>query len=95
MNEINDEIISRKKSFQAFVRDPDGYYIEFCNCERLDHLFREKLAEAETNWINSINKLEKAGKQLKKIAEISKNTVRKSSNDIKVFQIPLILFKHF
>ncbi len=66
------------------MRDPDGYYIEFCNCESLDHLFREKLVESETNWINSIKKLEKAGNQLKKIAEISKKTVRKSSTDIKV-----------
>ena len=22
--------------FQAFVRDPDGYYIEFCNCSHME-----------------------------------------------------------
>ena len=33
--------------FQAFVRDPDGYYIEFCNCENLEKFLHAKMAEAE------------------------------------------------
>ena len=31
---------------QAFVRDPDGYYIEFCNCESLEK-FVHSIPEAE------------------------------------------------
>ena len=32
---------------QAFVRDPDGYYIEFCNCHKLDEVMEEKEMENE------------------------------------------------
>ena len=28
---------------QAFVRDPDGYYLEFCSCESLEDFFQEKM----------------------------------------------------
>ena len=31
---------------QAFVRDPDGYYIEFCNCESLEE-FVHRTPEGE------------------------------------------------
>ena len=31
--------------FQAFVRDPDGYYIEFCNCQFLEKFLHQKMAE--------------------------------------------------
>lgn len=31
---------------QAFVRDPDGYYIEFCNCESLEE-FVHRMPEGE------------------------------------------------
>ena len=30
---------------QAFVRDPDGYYIEFCNCNKLEDFLHKKMEE--------------------------------------------------
>ena len=32
------------------MRDPDGYYIEFANCETLENFIRTKMAEGEQNW---------------------------------------------
>ncbi len=49
-----------------------------------DHFFKEKLAKAELNWVSSISKLEKAGEQLKKIANMSKKRIQGNSTDIKV-----------
>ena len=34
---------------QAFVRDPDGYYIEFCNCEGLEEVLRA-VPKEEQEW---------------------------------------------
>ena len=36
-----------KNYLQAFVRDPDGYYIEFCICHKLDEVMKEKEMENE------------------------------------------------
>lgn len=35
---------------QAFVRDPDGYYLEFCSCKVLEDYMEEKLKEYEMGW---------------------------------------------
>ena len=35
---------------QAFVRDPDGYYIEFCDCEKLDKFIHSKATEYSERW---------------------------------------------
>ena len=32
---------------QAFVRDPDGYYIEFCNCQLLDNYLEHKSTKTD------------------------------------------------
>ena len=51
---------------QAFVRDPDGYYIEFCNCESLDH-YLEKVQQDNSMQLWSAEKtrtLEKYSKVL-------------------------------
>lgn len=61
---------------QAFVRDPDGYYIEFANCESLERYIRTKMAENEKNWnLSKAKAVMKASKQLKKVANHSKSTV--------------------
>ena len=40
---------------QAFVRDPDGYYIEFCSCGHLeDALNPIKFKDHEWTMVNSI-----------------------------------------
>ena len=41
---------------QQFVRDPDGYYIECCNCERLEKYLHEKMAEDAGKWNFSVAK---------------------------------------
>ena len=35
---------------QQFIRDPDGYYIECCNCELLERFLHNKMAEAAGKW---------------------------------------------
>ena len=35
---------------QAFVRDPDGYYIEFCDCEKLDKFLHSKVTQYQQKW---------------------------------------------
>merc|ERR1719495_2506246 len=36
---------STGKVSQAFVRDPDGYYIEFCACEGLDDFLKQRMED--------------------------------------------------
>ena len=58
---------------QAFVRDPDGYYIEFANCDSLERFIQTKMAEGEKDWnLNKAKSVLKASKQLKKVATQSK-----------------------
>ena len=33
---------TKKQVIQAFVRDPDGHYLEFCSCESLEEFIQEK-----------------------------------------------------
>ena len=35
---------TKKQVIQAFVRDPDGYYLEFCSCQSLEEFLQEKMA---------------------------------------------------
>ena len=42
--------------FQAFVRDPDGYYIEFCTCENLEIYLRAAM-EKNNQHMNSLTAL--------------------------------------
>ncbi len=72
---------------QAFVRDPDGYYIEFCNCDTLEkylHDLAESRAQEEWNIIKT-HSLLRAGKMLKQRAHDSKNIVQQRTmrKDIK------------
>ena len=55
------------------MRDPDGYYIEFANCEKLENFIRAKMAEGEQNWdLSKIKSVLSAGKRLKEAASKSK-----------------------
>ena len=68
-------------SFQAFVRDPDGYYIEFCNCASLDE-FLHKKPETEVPWtLSQATSLAKARKVFKKMASETKHNVSKKKSD--------------
>ena len=58
------------------MRDPDGYYIEFANCESLERYIHTKMAENEKNWnLSKAKAVMTASKQLKKVANHSKSTV--------------------
>ena len=68
--------------FQAFVRDPDGYYIEFCNCQFLEKFLHQKMAEESKKWnFNSTKSVLTVGKKLKMIANDSKVFVKQMSNE--------------
>ena len=40
--------LNKVSYIQAFVRDPDGYYIEFCSCESLESYLKDKMATHST-----------------------------------------------
>ncbi len=63
-------------SLQAFVRDPDGYYIEFANCSTLDEFIHAKMEENEKNWsVGKTKSVLTVSKQLKKFADLSKKSL--------------------
>jgi len=68
---------------QAFVRDPDGYYIEFCNCEKLEEFLHAKMAEAENQKIDLVraSSLNRMSSKLKMMALDSKKVVRQLSQE--------------
>ena len=69
---------------QAFVRDPDGYYIEFCGCEPLENYLEKKTQEAE-HLINNFSAISVPmiyGERLKQLARDAKQTVKKEANEI-------------
>jgi len=49
---------TKKQVKQAFVQDPDGYYLEFCSCNSLEELLREKLELDKKLW--NLNRLKAA-----------------------------------
>ena len=51
----HDSSLNKVCYIQAFVRDPDGYYIEFCSCESLESYLKDKMVTHSTisgknNW---------------------------------------------
>eukprot|EP00095_Tigriopus_kingsejongensis_P008231 maker-scaffold591_size129331-snap-gene-0.20 protein:Tk08231 transcript:maker-scaffold591_size129331-snap-gene-0.20-mRNA-1 annotation:"lactoylglutathione lyase" len=62
---------------QAFVRDPDGYYIEFCNCAGLDE-YLHKTPIAEQAWdFNKAHAVASASKLIRKMANSSRVEIEK------------------
>ena len=90
--------------YKAFVRDPDGYYIEFCNCQILDKFLHDKMAEEAKIWNFSVTKsVLTVGKKLKMIAKDSKTFIKQSNNEslnkvilfvfnIKITTIKILIF---
>jgi len=63
---------------QFFVRDPDGYYLEFCNCQLLESYLHKKMAEDTKKWNFNVTKSAmNVGKRLKMVEQISKDTLEK------------------
>ena len=57
---------------QAFVRDPDGYYIEFCACEGLEVYLRDMMKKNSQQMSSISNKFSKT---LMRKAQDSKKSV--------------------
>ena len=72
---------------QQFVRDPDGYYIECCNCERLEKYLHDKMAEEVGKWNFSVARsvMNLKGKMLER-SEQSKLELRKHSRSDDVLE---------
>ena len=59
------------------MRDPDGYYIEFCGCEPLENYLEEKTMDA-ANLIKTLASMKgtaQKGERLKQLALDAKQTV--------------------
>ena len=41
---------TKKQVVQAFVKDPDGHYLEFCSCESLEEFLQEKMTLQKDIW---------------------------------------------
>ena len=64
------------------MRDPDGYYIEFCNCESLERFLHVKMAEDSKKYNFSTTKsVLTVGKKLKMRANDSKLFIKQISNE--------------
>ena len=63
---------------QQFVRDPDGYYIECCNCERLEKYLHEKMAEDAGKWNFSVAKsvMNLKGKKSQRVKTLGTHSVK-------------------
>ena len=62
---------------QAFVRDPDGYYIEFCDCDGVEVYLRDmmkKNSQQKSN-VSSLMATNKFSKTLMRKAQDSKKSV--------------------
>ena len=77
---------------QAFVRDPDGYYIEFCNCDELDNFLHRKQSEnisyeeqlRRKHSVSSINSVQKYGQRLRKKSQEAKIVVQQRNWKVRI-----------
>ena len=69
---------------QAFVRDPDGYYIEFCECGPLEDYLKDKTEEATQliRNIGSLMKVKTLGERLKAIYHSSRDNSQERNPDL-------------
>jgi len=76
-----DQTKSSGKVSQAFVRDPDGYYIEFCACEGLENYLKDRMKKnsQEMSTLSSVIATNKFGKKM--IGKAAKS--KKSLEDIR------------
>ena len=59
---------------QAFVRDPDGYYLEFCNCQRLENFLKTQMEKhGEKSDLCTTASVMKLGSKIKNIANENNN----------------------
>ena len=66
---------------QQFVRDPDGYYIECCNCELLEKYLHDKMAENAGKWnFSSVNSVMHLKGKVRKISEKARLELKNQSS---------------
>jgi len=65
---------------QAFVRDPDGYYIEFCNCDNLEKYLHAKMAEEQVHKMQTIVRLVQ---KMKSWANDAKKAIRQRNQEVR------------
>ena len=65
------------------MRDPDGYYIEFCNCEELDNFLHRKQSE-NVSRVSSLISVQKYGNRLLKKAQEAKLVVKQRNWEVKL-----------
>lgn len=69
---------------QAFVRDPDGYYIEFCNCEKLEKFLQSQMTEHEKKWdLSTTTSVMTLSPRLRRFADNAKQNLHPSDTEIK------------
>ena len=69
---------------QAFVRDPDGYYIEFCNCEKLEKFLQDQMAQHEKKWdLSTTTSVMTLSPRMKRFADNAKKNLHPSDTEIK------------
>ena len=69
---------------QAFVRDPDGYYIEFCNCEKLEKFLQDQMAQHEKKWdLSTTTSVMTLSPRMKRFADNAKKNLHPSHTEIK------------
>ena len=80
---ISLHIFSEYLLIKAFVRDPDGYYIEFCNCGPLEDYLKEKTEEAAQliNNIKSLSTMKTMGERFKKFSASARANSRDNSRE--------------
>lgn len=62
---------------QAFVRDPDGYYIEFCNCAGLDEYLHQTPVGEKTWNLGKAHAVASASKLIRRMADDSRRMIEK------------------
>ena len=62
---------------QAFVRDPDGYYIEFCNCASHEDILQKPIKKIEVWDIMLASQMMKIGNIMKRKANKTREVVQK------------------
>ena len=66
------------------MRDPDGYYIEFCNCASLDE-FLHKKPESEAPWtLSQAASLAKARQIMKRRVSQSKAAISIKNSEVAI-----------
>ena len=78
---------------QAFVRDPDGYYIEFCNCEKLEKFLKEQMEEHDKKWdLSTATSVLKLSPRMKRLADNTRHPLHPLNKETKMVSSEKVSF---